>query len=65
MPPDSAEAELRTRHGLPSVFLNAQATAERFSIAPRAALVSTDSFEANSLELTLALLAIVVNAAQR
>jgi glycine/D-amino acid oxidase-like deaminating enzyme len=53
-----AEAELRARHGLPSVFLDAQATAERFSIAPRAAIVSADSFEANPLELTLALLAI-------
>ena len=53
-----AEAELRARQGLPSVFLNAQATAERFSIAPRAAIVSTNSFEANPLELTLALLAI-------
>jgi glycine/D-amino acid oxidase-like deaminating enzyme len=53
-----AEAQLRARHGLPSVFLNAQATAERFSIAPRAAIVSTDSFEANPLELTLGLLAL-------
>ena len=52
-----AEAELRARHGF-SIFLNAQATAERFSIAPRAAIVSTDSFETNPLELTLALLAI-------
>ena len=53
-----AEAQLRARHGLPSVFLNAQATAERFCIAPRAAIVSTDSFEANPLELTLGLLAL-------
>jgi glycine/D-amino acid oxidase-like deaminating enzyme len=53
-----AEAELRARHGLPSIFLNAQAAAERFSLTPRAAVVSTDSFEANPLELTLALLAI-------
>jgi glycine/D-amino acid oxidase-like deaminating enzyme len=52
------EAELRARHGLPSVFLQPEATAERFGIAPRAAIVSTDSFEANPLRLTLALLAI-------
>jgi len=51
-----AEAELRARHGLPSVFLPAEATAERFGIAPRPALVSSDSFEANPLGLTLALL---------
>ena len=51
-----AEAELRARHGLPSVFLQAEATAERFGIAPRFAIVSTDSFEANPLKLALALL---------
>jgi glycine/D-amino acid oxidase-like deaminating enzyme len=51
-----AETELRVRHGLPSAFLRAEATAERFGIAPRAAIVSTDSFEANPLSLTLALL---------
>ncbi|HET7680399.1 MAG TPA: FAD-dependent oxidoreductase [Xanthobacteraceae bacterium] len=53
-----AEAELRARHGLPSVFLQPEATAGRFGIAPRAAIVSTDSFAANPLRLTLALLAI-------
>ena len=52
-----AEAELRARHGLPSVFLQAEATAERFGIAPRPAIVSSESFEANPLGLTLALLA--------
>jgi glycine/D-amino acid oxidase-like deaminating enzyme len=51
-----AEAELRARHGLPSVFLPAEATAQRFGIAPRPAIVSSDSFEANPLGLTLALL---------
>jgi glycine/D-amino acid oxidase-like deaminating enzyme len=51
-----AEAALRARHGLPSVFRDTKAIAARFSIAPRAAIVSTDSFEANPLGLTLALL---------
>jgi glycine/D-amino acid oxidase-like deaminating enzyme len=51
-----AEAELRARHNLPSDFLDAETVAERFAIAPRAAIVSTDSFEANPLRLTLALL---------
>src|SRR5829696_3766488 len=51
-----AEAELRARHGMPSVFLSAEAAAERFGIAPRAATVSTDSFEADPLRLTLAML---------
>ena len=47
---------MRARHGMPSVYLEADATAERFGIAPRAAIVSDDSFEANPLQLTLALL---------
>ena len=51
-----AEAELRARHGLPSVFLQAEATVERFGIALRFAIVSIDSFEANPLKLALALL---------
>ncbi len=51
-----AEAELRASHNLPSVFLDAETVAERFAITPRAAIVSTDSFEANPLRLTLALL---------
>ncbi len=52
-----SEAELRARHELPSIFLPAEVTAERFGIAPRPAIVSGDSFEANPLRLTLALLA--------
>jgi glycine/D-amino acid oxidase-like deaminating enzyme len=52
-----AEAELRKRHGLPSAFLPREAVAERFGIAPRPAIVSSDSFETNPLALTLALLA--------
>jgi glycine/D-amino acid oxidase-like deaminating enzyme len=51
-----AEAELRVRHDMPSVFLTADAIAERFGIAPRPGIVSTDSFEANPLKLTLSLL---------
>lgn len=53
-----AEAKLRARHSMPSIFLSAGAVAERFSLTPRAAIVSTDSFEANPLRLTLALLAL-------
>lgn len=52
------EAELRVRHGFPSAFLPADAAAERFGIAPRAAIISADSFELNPLQLTLALLAV-------
>jgi glycine/D-amino acid oxidase-like deaminating enzyme len=48
-----AEAELRARHGLPSLFLPAQASAERFGIAARAAIVSAECFQANPLRLTL------------
>jgi glycine/D-amino acid oxidase-like deaminating enzyme len=51
-----AEAALRARHGMPSVYLEPQAVAERFGLSPRAAIVSDDSFEANPLRLTLALL---------
>jgi hypothetical protein len=51
-----AEAELRARHYLPSSYLSADAVAERFGIAPRAATVSTDSFAADPLRLTLAML---------
>jgi glycine/D-amino acid oxidase-like deaminating enzyme len=51
-----AETDLRARHGMPSVFLDAEDVAERFAIAPRPAIISTDSFEANPLRLTLALL---------
>jgi glycine/D-amino acid oxidase-like deaminating enzyme len=52
----SVEADLRARHGMPSVFLNAEAVAERFAIAPRPAIVSSDSFEVEPLKLTLSLL---------
>ena len=51
-----AETVLRARHGMPSVYLDAGAAAERFDIPPRAAIVSDDSFEANPLRLTFTLL---------
>ena len=51
-----AEAELRARHHLPSTYLSADAVSERFAIAPRSAIVSTDSFAADPLRLTLTML---------
>lgn len=39
-----AEAEAHRRHGLPSRYLDAQAVAERFGIAPRAGIVSEGSY---------------------
>ena len=38
------EAALHARHGLPSRFLDAPQTAERFAIAPRASIVSDGGF---------------------
>ncbi|RZK00584.1 MAG: FAD-binding oxidoreductase, partial [Novosphingobium sp.] len=38
------EAALHGRNGLPSRFLDARATAERFDIEPRASIVSADGF---------------------
>lgn len=51
-----AEAELRRKHALPSAFLSADAVAERFGVAARPGLVSTDSFEVEPVKLTRALL---------
>lgn len=51
-----AEAALRRKHGLPSTFLDADTVAERFGIAARPGLVSTDSFEVEPVKLTRALL---------
>lgn len=51
------EGEMREAAGLPSRWLSAQATAERFEIAPCAALVSDDGFTVDPVRLTLALLA--------
>ena len=52
-----AEREARQRFGLPSVFLDAGAVAERFGIAPRAALVSDGGYGVDPVALTCGLLA--------
>ena len=51
------EEEARTRAGLPSAFLAADAVRERFGIAPRAALLSKGSREVDPARLTAGLLA--------
>ena len=51
-----AEADLRRKHDLPSTFLTGDAVADRFGIAARPGLVSTDSFEVEPVRLTHALL---------
>lgn len=50
------EGEARVRFGLPSRWLDAGAVADRFAIAPRAALVSDGGFAADPVALTLGLL---------
>lgn len=50
------EGEARRAAGLPSDWLDAGTVASRFGIAPRAALVSGDSFAVDPLRLTLAML---------
>ena len=52
-----AEQQARQAAGLPSTFLDAAAVAARFGIAPRAALLSADSYEVDPVKLTLALVA--------
>lgn len=52
----AAEAEMHRRHGLPSAYLEADEMAQRFGIAPRAALVSADGFEIEPVRLCHALL---------
>lgn len=52
----AAEAEMRQRHGLPSEWLDADAVAQRFGIAPRAALLSQGCYEVDPVELTIGLL---------
>ncbi|THD35411.1 MAG: FAD-binding oxidoreductase [Sphingomonas sp.] len=51
-----AEGEMRAAHGLPSTFLDAPAVAERFGIAPRAALLSDSCYEVDPVGLTHGLL---------
>jgi glycine/D-amino acid oxidase-like deaminating enzyme len=50
------EAALHRRADLPTDYCDAAATADRFAIAPRAALVSTGGFEVDPVALTLGLL---------
>ncbi|BBE34139.1 FAD-dependent oxidoreductase [Sphingosinicella microcystinivorans] len=52
------EGEARRKAGLPSEFLAADAVAARFGVAPRAALLSADSYEVDPVKLTEGLLAL-------
>lgn len=49
------EGGMRRAHGLPSTLLDAEAVAERFGIAPRAALLSDGCYEVDPVRLTLGL----------
>jgi glycine/D-amino acid oxidase-like deaminating enzyme len=51
-----AEGEARRAAGLPSQILEATAVSTRFAITPRAALVSSGSYEVDPVKLTLGLL---------
>ena len=51
-----AEAAMRVAHGLPSEFLEAARVADRFGVAPRPGIVSSDSYEVNPVTLALALI---------
>lgn len=51
-----AEDDMRRAHGLPSTLLDADAVADRFGIAPRAALLSDGCYEVDPVRLTLGLL---------
>lgn len=51
------EAELHRRHDLPTRFLDDQAVAREFAIAPRAGLVSSGGFEVDPVRLTHGMLA--------
>lgn len=50
------EEALHRQAGLPTRFLTAAETADRFAIAPRAGLVSTGGFDVDPVRLTLGLL---------
>jgi glycine/D-amino acid oxidase-like deaminating enzyme len=52
------EAEMHQAHRLPSLYLDAQATAHRFGIAPRASIVSDGGFEVDPVMLAHGLLEI-------
>ncbi|QDZ07013.1 FAD-binding oxidoreductase [Sphingomonas panacisoli] len=51
-----AEGEMRRAHGLSSTLLDAASVAERFGIAPRAALLSEGCYEVDPVRLTQGLL---------
>ncbi len=51
-----AEETARQRVGLPSVYLPKREVSRRFGISPRAALISTDSYEVDPVKLSLGLL---------
>ena len=51
-----AEGEARRKAELPSSYLEAKLVAERFDIAPRAALLSEGNYEVDPVQLTLGLL---------
>lgn len=61
----AAEGEMRRRAGLPSTWLDADAVAARFGIAPRAALLSEGCFEVDPVRLTLGLLGLARRAGAR
>jgi glycine/D-amino acid oxidase-like deaminating enzyme len=52
------ERDARHQAGLPSEYLDADAVADRFNIAPRAALLSQGSYEVDPVRLTLGLLTV-------
>ena len=52
-----AEARLRSRFGMLSLYRDAGSVEQRFRIAPVAAIESADSFEVDPVKLTLSLLA--------
>jgi glycine/D-amino acid oxidase-like deaminating enzyme len=51
-----AEVALRARHGFPSTFLESSTVRERYGLSARPAILSTDSFAADPVRLTLAML---------
>lgn len=53
----AAEAAMRRTYGFPSELLAPDETAERFGIAPVAALVSGESYETDPVKLSLSLIA--------
>lgn len=52
----AAEADMHRRHGLPSQWLSAKCTADRFAIAPRASILSSGGFTVDPVRLCHALI---------